>query len=145
MHVAGRVGEDKVRQAYEDAKIDNSKVEVFGFTDKVALLGEAADVVVTRAGATNLAEFSLQGKACIIIPNPVLTGGHQLKNAIAYRDKDAAVIVTEDHLGEIGTMIQMLLSDTQKRQSLSENIAQFANKDASLSLTKAIVSLAQKG
>jgi len=145
LHVAGRVGEDKVRQAYEDAKIDNSKVEVFGFTDKVALLGEAADVVVTRAGATNLAEFSLQGKACIIIPNPVLTGGHQLKNAIAYRDKDAAVIVTEDHLGEIGTMVQMLLSDTQKRQSLSENIAQFANKDASLSLTKAIVSLAQKG
>lgn len=145
LHVAGRAGEESVRSAYNELLDHNSQVTVYGFTNEVALLGEAADVVVTRAGATNLAEFSLQGKACIIVPNPILTGGHQLKNAIAYRDKNAAVIVSEDHLNEIGSMILMLLGDFAKRQSLSENIAQFANKDASLSLANAILSLAQRG
>jgi len=145
LHVAGRGGEDTVRASYVALGEQYAKQTfVYGFTNDVALLSTAADVVVTRAGATNLAEFSVQGKACIIVPSPFLAGGHQLVNAVAYRDKNAAVIVSEDHLDELGGMIVKLLQDNDKRQSLSENIVQLGNKDASHSLAAAVLTLASK-
>jgi UDP-N-acetylglucosamine--N-acetylmuramyl-(pentapeptide) pyrophosphoryl-undecaprenol N-acetylglucosamine transferase len=144
LHVAGRASEHSVRAAYDALGAYAKQVHTFGFTSEVALLGEAADVVVTRAGATNLAEFSLQGKACIIVPNPQLTGGHQLKNAIAFRDKNAAVVVAEDHLDELPGMIIKLLHDSSKRQLLSESILEFGNRDASKSLAMAVLTLMQK-
>ena len=145
LHVAGRGGEDSVRASYEALGEQYARqTTVFGFTNDVALLGTAADVVVTRAGATNLAEFSVQGKACIIVPSPFLAGGHQLVNAVAYKDKNAAVVVSEAHLDELGSMIIRLLKDNDKRQSLSENILQLGNKDASHSLAAAVLTLTSK-
>jgi len=145
LHVAGRGSEEAVRSAYAELGDHIKKqTEVYGFTNDVALLSTAADVIVTRAGATNLAEFSVQGKACIIVPSPFLAGGHQLVNAVAYRDKNAAVVVSEDHLDEIGGMIVKLLHDDEKRQSLSENIMTLGNKDASQSLAAAVLTLASK-
>lgn len=57
-----------------------------------------ADVVVTRSGASTLAEFAAQAKPCVVIPNPLLTGGHQLKNALALEKERAAVVIQEDVL-----------------------------------------------
>ena len=62
----------------------------------------AADVVVTRAGATTLLELAALHKPTIIIPNGRLTAGHQLKNAKVYQEALAAVILKEEDLDEIG-------------------------------------------
>lgn len=145
-HVVGRASEDAAKTYYDGALLQNNRrrVTVYGFTNKVALLGEAADVVVTRAGATNLAEFSTQGKACIIVPNPLLTGGHQIKNAHAYKEKQAAVIVAEDHLDELVTAVTMLLDNPAKREQLSQNILAFATKDSATLLANLLITAAEK-
>jgi len=145
-HVVGRASEAEANDFYETSlpPADRNRVVVYGFTNNVALLGEAADVVVTRAGATNLAEFSTQGKACIIVPNPVLTGGHQIKNAHAYKEKQAAIVVAEDHLDELVTVVTMLMQDKQKRQQLAENINTFATKDSAVLLANLLITAAEK-
>jgi UDP-N-acetylglucosamine--N-acetylmuramyl-(pentapeptide) pyrophosphoryl-undecaprenol N-acetylglucosamine transferase len=58
----------------------------------------AADLIVTRAGASSLAEFGAQGKACLVVPNPYLAEGHQTKNAEDLASNNAAVVVQEDKL-----------------------------------------------
>ncbi|NBU33308.1 UDP-N-acetylglucosamine--N-acetylmuramyl-(pentapeptide) pyrophosphoryl-undecaprenol N-acetylglucosamine transferase [bacterium] len=145
-HVVGRSNEEAANAFYDTelSQIDRKRVVVYGFTDRVALLGEAADVVITRAGATNLAEFSAQGKACIIVPNPVLTGGHQLKNAQAYREKQAAIVVSEDHIDELINVAVMLLNNKEKREQLSKNISQFATKDSASLLAGILLAAAEK-
>lgn len=145
LHVAGRRGEDSVRQAYDNLP-DNlrTRVSVFGFTKDVATLGEASDVAITRAGATNLAEFALQGMACVIVPNPLLTGGHQLKNAQAYADANAALILSEQNLGSLAEMVVLLHDNKQKQNELSENITKFANKQAAQSLAGVLLTAVRK-
>lgn len=145
-HVVGR-GNEQDANAYYDTTLDpndRKRVVVYGFTNSVALLGEAADVVVTRAGATNLAEFSTQGKACIIVPATHLAGGHQVKNAYAYKQKQAAVVVAEDHLDELVTAVTMLLQDSAKREQLSQNISEFATKDSATLLANLLITAAEK-
>lgn len=97
----------------------------------------AADVVVGRAGATNLAELAAQGKASIIIPNPQLTGGHQLKNAEVLAAKQAIVLIKESDMTESETFKQaiiQLLSNKQQRQTLGATFHTFATHNAAREL-----------
>ncbi len=95
----------------------------------------AADVVVMRASATSMAEMAVQGKACILVPNPLLTGGHQVKNAQAFAVQDAALVVTEDSLAKHGSdalyqAITVLFDDPAERAKCALNICKFAIPDA---------------
>jgi len=100
VHLAGRAHEDSLRHDYKrhiDAR-DGVRVIVKGFINNVHEYSAAADVVITRAGGTSMAEFAAQSKACVVIPNPFLTGGHQLKNAKVLADRKAIKLVSEDKL-----------------------------------------------
>ncbi len=93
----------------------------------------AADIVVARAGATTLLELAALHKPTIIIPNEILTAGHQLKNAKVYQDALAAVIITEKELAAEGTLtrkITDLLNASGIRQELGDNFGKFAKPNA---------------
>lgn len=98
----------------------------------------AADVVVTRAGANTMAELGVQAKACIVIPNPLLTGGHQLKNATLWQENQAAEIVDEavakNSPNELLVAIETLLTNDAKRKKLAENLERLTAKNAAQKL-----------
>jgi UDP-N-acetylglucosamine--N-acetylmuramyl-(pentapeptide) pyrophosphoryl-undecaprenol N-acetylglucosamine transferase len=100
----------------------------------------AADLIVTRAGANTLAEFGIQGKACIVVPNPMLTGGHQIKNGQYLSQNHAALVLDEKQINQNAELlldaIVSLLNDESARQSL-------ANKLNSLTITDAATRLAE--
>lgn len=102
VHLAGRAHEDGLRRAYKQhiEPHDNARVIVKGFVNNLHEYSAAADVVITRAGGTSMAEFAAQAKACVVIPNPFLTGGHQLKNAKVLADRKAIKLVSEDKLAQ---------------------------------------------
>src|SRR5262249_17454908 len=96
----GRQDEPKMRQQYK-AELpvkDRHRVVVKGFITNMSEYTGVADVVVTRAGMTSLSEFATQAKACVVVPNPLLSGGHQLKNAQVLADRKAVRLVYEDRL-----------------------------------------------
>ena len=117
----------------------------FVSTSMATLFG-AADVVVTRAGATALQELAAMAKPVIIVPNPHLTGGHQLKNAQSYHKAGAAVVLSEESIKDspllLARTINDLLTDSVKRLQLGKNLRAFAKPDAASQVAALIVKAA---
>lgn len=132
VHITGHKLYDDVITEYKKQDVDTKRVVCLPFTDKLYQYSAVADVVISRAGATNMAELSAQAKACIIVPNPVLAGGHQLKNAEIFEKSNSAIIVHENELSSllVRTAIE-LLNDKQKQKELSANLRKDAVLDAS--------------
>ncbi len=143
VHITGHKLYDNVITEYKKQNVDKNRVVCLPFTNQLYLYSSVADVVISRAGATNMAELSAQAKACIIVPNPLLAGGHQLKNAEVYEKSNSAIIVHEDELSKslIRTAIE-LLNDTQKQKELSVNLKKGAVLDASDKIAKILVETA---
>ncbi|MEO8784854.1 MAG: glycosyltransferase, partial [Candidatus Saccharimonadales bacterium] len=105
----------------------------------------AADLVVTRAGANTLAELGVLAKAAIVVPNPHLTGGHQLKNAQYLADQDAVEMVDDEQLNTLAGQQQLndrvneLLASAERRQKLAYNFHQATILDGAQQLAKLIL------
>ena len=110
--------------------------------DIASIIG-AADIVVSRSGASFMAELAAIGSSVILIPNAQLVGGHQLKNAKMYSEEDAAVVIDETQLTSepdiLYDKILELIEDSSKRHKLSENLHRFAKPDAAQQVAKLIL------
>jgi UDP-N-acetylglucosamine--N-acetylmuramyl-(pentapeptide) pyrophosphoryl-undecaprenol N-acetylglucosamine transferase len=147
IHLTGQQHEGAVKKAYR-RHLDNrqlDRVMCLGFTPEFFKYSGAADLIISRAGATAIAEYAMQGKACIIIPSSFLAGGHQLKNAEELAKRDAATIV-DDNVAEdemIG-LINQLLANDHRRWQLAENIHKLAQPGAAKKLAEIVYEQAKK-
>lgn len=145
IHAVGRANGKDVTTAYAQsvAPEEHGRVVVKDYIDDVYRYSGAADIVITRAGATNLAEFALQGKACIVIPSPFLAGGHQLKNAQYLSDQHAAVVLDETDLladsNRLAKLVSDLLQNDHQRKTLADNFSRFAKPNATKDLATLIL------
>lgn len=150
VHAVGRANQDGMSERYKALSTsEQGRVQVKSYIDDVYLYSGAADVVITRAGATNLAEFALQGKACVVVPSPFLAGGHQLKNAQYLEEQGAVVVVDENELlssggSYLGDRVCELLLDERKRQDLQEGFSLFAKPEAADQLARLIIDQANR-
>lgn len=123
MHQIGAGNEDQLDDFPE--KLD-SRVRFFGFSPEIFHMSAIADVVVTRAGASAMADYASQQKACVVVPNPYLTGGHQLKNAQVLNEAEAAVVVDETDMLEtekgLYGAVSALLKDPKRRARIARNL-----------------------
>jgi UDP-N-acetylglucosamine--N-acetylmuramyl-(pentapeptide) pyrophosphoryl-undecaprenol N-acetylglucosamine transferase len=145
IHGAGGNNETTVADTYKQnlSDIEQKRVVVKGFINDVQKYSGAADLIVTRAGATNLAEFAVQGKACIIVPSPFLSAGHQLKNA-NYLAKEGAVEVLDeaallDDPNRLAKLVSNLITDTGRLKKLSGALANYAQPEAATKLAKLVL------
>ena len=103
----------------------NSKgnVQVTAFIDRMDLVYAAADVVISRSGASSVSELCIIGKPTIFIPSPNVAEDHQTKNAKAIVDKNGALLIKESDLDfHIETVFSDLISNENKQIELSQNI-----------------------
>ena len=112
------------------------------FIGRMDLAYAAADVVVTRSGASSVSELCAAGKASIFVPSPNVTEDHQTHNAMALVRKDAGMIVTdaqarETLMGEACT----LAKDSERTETLERNIARLAKTDAAQEIVDEIYKL----
>lgn len=146
IHIAGPKNEQDLRVLYQESLAADvmKSIHVYGFVSKFYKYSGVADVVVTRAGANSLADFAMQSKACVVIPNPQLTGGHQTKNAMALAKENAIVVVKDDSIVKdaptLVNAISELLDSTVKRKTLGENLHRTSQPEAALKLAKLILS-----
>ncbi len=103
-------------------------------TDDFVTALAAADVAVTRAGATALAEFATIGLPIIIVPSPHLAGDHQTKNAAVYAEAAAGIVIDQRQAAKqpelLGQAITELVGSPQLRADLGRNLKQFARPSA---------------
>ena len=122
---------------------DSFKVKEF-LTDDYITAVAAADIVITRAGATTIAELAIAKKPVIIVPNSHLAGDHQTKNAVIYADADAAIVLSQDEISNHPKVLEDavidLLNDQDRRKKLSQNLAKFAKPNALDEIVEMILS-----
>ncbi|WP_088323318.1 undecaprenyldiphospho-muramoylpentapeptide beta-N-acetylglucosaminyltransferase [Polaribacter tangerinus] len=122
-------------------KYHNSEfVQVYDFLNNMDLAYAAADFIISRAGASSVSELCIVGKPVIFIPSPNVAEDHQTKNAKAVVDKHAAIMLKEEELDTFSVVIETLLKDEGKQQSLAENIHELALPSA----TKDIVDVVER-
>ena len=105
-------------------------------TDFISDMGaayKAADLVISRAGASSISEFCLIGKPVILVPSPNVAEDHQTKNAMALVNKNAALYVKDaDAPAEVVKLALQTVKDDARLKELSENILKLALPDLSL-------------
>ena len=107
---------------------------------------KAADLVVSRAGASSISEFCLIGQPVILVPSPNVAEDHQTKNTMALVDKDAAVYVKDaDAPDVLLTTALGIISNAAKLESLHENILKLALKNSAEAIADEVVKLARDG
>lgn len=148
VHLAGRSKEQSLRQAYQKrvSEKDQARVIVKDFVSNLYDYSEAADVIITRAGGTSMAEFAAQAKACVVIPNPYLTGGHQLKNAQVLADRKTIKMVREDlmttdHHALMPPLVELLDNPAVAKQ-LGDRLHTLAQPDAAHRLAMVLLEVA---
>jgi UDP-N-acetylglucosamine--N-acetylmuramyl-(pentapeptide) pyrophosphoryl-undecaprenol N-acetylglucosamine transferase len=92
----------------------------------------AADVFISRAGASTCNEIAASGTPCILIPSPNVTNNHQEKNARVLADNGAAVLVLEKDCTAEALMeqIQNLLADNEKQTAMIKALQKMAVPDS---------------
>ncbi len=145
VHVAGRALETETVTAYDALQLGaaRERVQVHGFVSDLYRYSGAADVVIARGGATNLAEFAVQGLACLIVPSKQL--GWNVKNAQALAERGAIAQLTEDQVEQperLGRTVGKLLEDTAARTKLARAITEYAQPNAAKKLARTITDIA---
>lgn len=111
----------------------NNLDEVFG----------VSNIVISRSGATTLAELAALSIPTILVPNPVLTAGHQVKNALVLKAAEAAIVINEEDLLEDSKLLENIIMELLRNQhlttQLAKNINQFANPRSAQLLAQTIV------
>jgi UDP-N-acetylglucosamine--N-acetylmuramyl-(pentapeptide) pyrophosphoryl-undecaprenol N-acetylglucosamine transferase len=124
------------------SKYNSSLVQVVAFIERMDLVYAAADVVISRAGASSVSELCIVGKPVIFIPSPNVAEDHQTKNAKAIVDKKGAIMIKESALeDEFSIVLEALLKDEGKQQLLGDNIKKLALPQATVQIVDAIEKL----
>ena len=150
--VAGRkhyeeMTELKKYEAWEDGKL-KSGFRMWEFNANMAELLGAADVVVSRAGATTIAELAALAKAVVLVPFGELAGGHQTKNAERL-EKLGAVRVVDDEkmMKRPKVLLEEILELARRpaeRAKLAEKLHEEAKLDAAKKLAEMVVEVGRK-
>ena len=115
------------------------------FIKRMDLAYAAADVVVSRSGASSVSELCAAGKAVIFVPSPNVTEDHQTHNAMALVKKDAALLVKDAEAPErLMEEACRLVNDVQACSRMEKNISGMARRDAAGEIVKQIYSIAGK-
>ncbi|MBZ4041454.1 undecaprenyldiphospho-muramoylpentapeptide beta-N-acetylglucosaminyltransferase [Flavobacterium hibisci] len=122
---------------FEDYKKYNQQdVKVVDFIERMDFVYAAADLIISRAGASSVSELCIVGKPVIFIPSPNVAEDHQTKNAQAIVDAKGAILLRESELdSQFSIVFEALLKDEGKQNQLSDNIKKLARPNA----TKVIV------
>ena len=138
----GKYYSAEIAKRLEGQNIPNLVVTDF-ITDMGAAY-KAADLVISRAGASSISEFCLIGKPVILVPSPNVAEDHQTKNALALANRDAAIYVKDAEAPT--TLLELAVktvNDEKKLKSLSENVLKLALPDSADIIAKEVIKLAK--
>ena len=122
------------------------QLKVLDFISDMAAAYKAADLVISRAGASSVSEFCLLGKPVILVPSPNVAEDHQTKNALALVHRDAALYVKDAEAKEqLLPLAVATVHDDAKLESLSKNVLKLALPDSARIIAQEVIKLAENG
>ncbi len=139
-HVIGRRNDDGSRVAFDGH--DGVLYQLVAFDERMDLSLTAADLALTRAGATTVAELTAVGLPAIVVPWPGATGAHQAANAATLGARGAAIVIDESDFTatRLAAEIERLRADPVAYAAMADASLALGHRDA----TEKIASLAER-
>ena len=135
----------KEYETWEDGELQTN-FRMVKFSSEMYKLFGAADLVVSRAGASTMTELSSMEKAVIMVPNAKLPGFHQVKNAQAYEKAGAVVVVEDSKMHDKPELlldaIKQLMRSPKKREEMASNLRAFVKDNAAERLANTVINVA---
>lgn len=146
IHATGSYGWEWMPDYVKDKGIDldeKNGITMQEYIYNMPTVMAAADVIISRAGASSCNEIAASGTPCILIPSPNVTDNHQEKNARALSDQSAAVLLLESDCSGKSLMdeINGLLSDPQKCRQMRAMLQKICVVDSAERLCDIIAQL----
>ena len=137
----GKYYSEQIAEELKNKKPDN--LIVTDFISDMGTAYKAADLVISRAGASSISEFCLIGKPVILVPSPNVAEDHQTKNAMALVEKDAAIHIPDAKAKEemIKTAVETVL-DAQRIATLEKNVEKLGKPNAAEVIADEVIRLA---
>lgn len=145
VHVTGPKELETVEAELALSDEERTRWKLFGYQDRMGETLAASDMVVSRAGATSLAEISALHLPALLVPFPFATEDHQTTNAKAYVGGGAAYMVPDSQV-EDETFEERLFSmieDGSVRERMREASKGFKTKDAAARLADVVIAAAK--
>lgn len=125
----GKIYDQQCREALDASGVKN--VTQMPFISNMDMAYRAADLVVSRAGASSISELQLLGKPAILVPSPNVAEDHQTKNALALANRDAAIMVRDaDAASQLVETMLKTVEDDAKIVALGDNVSKMALRNA---------------
>lgn len=118
-------------------------VKLTPYVENMGELLKRTDLIVTRAGATIIAEITALGIPSILIPSPYVANNHQYLNALSLKNNDATILIEEKNFDETLFLnnIDKILYDKEFRNNLISNTKKLGVTDASTRIINEILKL----
>lgn len=126
--------------------VDMSSLKIVPYIDNLPDVFASVSLVVSRSGATTLAELTSLGVPSVLIPSPNVTEDHQTRNAKSLSDAGAAVLIRESELDDKKFIVSInsLMTDEPRRRTMSEKAKAVGVPDASDRLIHLMLGLMDK-
>jgi len=145
LHATGEYGKEWMPQMLRDAGVEiGDNVRIVEYINNMEVALPAADIVISRAGASSLSEIEAVGKASILIPSPNVAENHQYHNAMSLVEKNAAKIIEEKDISPelLTKTVKELIDNPSLRAKLGENALKMAKPESKKLICDIIESLA---
>lgn len=124
---------------------ENTNIDLREYINDMDVCLPACDLVISRAGASSIAEISALAKPSILIPSPNVAENHQFHNANTLAENGGAILIEEKNLTPelLAETVKELKNDREKLQNISEKAKEKAKTNALSEICKIVVSLAK--
>ena len=148
IHATGSFGWKWMPEYVKEQGIDlaaNPQIVMQEYIYNMPTLMAAADLVISRAGASTLNEIAVAGTPCIIVPSPNVTNNHQEKNARVLEAAGGAVVVLEKDCTpqKLYELIRSLLADEDRRREMSRKLHTMVRLDSAERICDIVEQLTQ--
>ena len=149
IHATGSFGWEWMPEHMEKLDVDvhsGAGIDMREYIYNMPTVMAAADIIISRAGASTCNEIGASGTPCILIPSPNVTDNHQEKNARVLEAHGAAIVITEDQCnGQVlYNTVQQLLADHDRRSAMSAAVREMVILDSAERICDILETLSHK-
>ncbi len=145
LQVIWQCGSRYIDALMKEIDLENNKnIRLTAFIDNMPEAYAAADLIVSRAGASSCSEFMMTGKPSVLIPSPNVAGDHQTQNAKSMVDAGASELLKDaDAVNALPELVLSLISDQEKLKEMNKAALRLAKPNAARMIAKEILELAK--
>lgn len=148
-HVIHQTGKNHIEDVKKRSSVilhnqeykDRYHPQAYLSADALEQAASVASVIISRSGATAIAEFALWGKPAILIPIPEKISHDQRTNAYTYAKSGGAIVLEQENMspGILATQALSIAQDKTKQETMSKLAKQFARPDAGRIIAEELV------